>query len=60
VREPTARYPVGAGSAVIFRSMPWNSRRVRWFSANFQITGVVSSTRLSRLATLLKAVATFY
>jgi hypothetical protein len=27
-------YPVGDGSAVIFRSIPVNSRRVRWLSAS--------------------------
>jgi hypothetical protein len=33
LRDRTTRYPVGTGSVVIFRSMPMNSRRVRWLSA---------------------------
>jgi len=34
-------YPAGDGSAVIFRSMPVNSRRVRWLSASSNHFGAV-------------------
>ena len=34
VRFPAAAYPVGTGSAAILRTMPPNSRRVRWLSAS--------------------------
>jgi hypothetical protein len=34
VRNQRSVYPAGAGKAVILRSMPANSRRVRWLSAS--------------------------
>jgi len=34
LRNPTIRYPGGTGKAMIFRSKPANSRRVRWLSAS--------------------------